>query len=57
MAEKTADDDDMKRRFREALERKQGKGTEGAASVDSAGKSVHAENVTKQRTFRRRAGG
>ena len=57
MADKTPDDD-MRQRFREALDRKQGKGADGKGLVDSTGKAVNSgENVAKQRTFRRRAGG
>ena len=57
MADK-APDDDMKARFREALDRKAGKGADGKALVDGDGKAInHGENVAKRQPFRRRAGG
>ena len=57
MADKTPDDN-MRQRFREALDRKQGKGGDSKGLVDATGKAVNSgENVAKQRTFRRRAGG
>ncbi len=52
--------DEVKRKFREALERKQGKVAEKAAADDAgdASKVQHAHGPAKaQRTFRRRSGG
>ena len=53
------DGDDVRRRFREALERKQGKGsTRGQATADGGGKTVGpSTNEKRQRQFRRKSGG
>jgi hypothetical protein len=59
-AEKSGDTgDDMRRQFREALERKHGHGAVGAGGADGeAGKPHHASGPAKaQRTFRRKSGG
>jgi hypothetical protein len=52
--------DELKRKFREALERKQGKSADKAAADEAgdASKVHHAHGPAKaQRTFRRRSGG
>lgn len=50
--------DDTKRRFREALERKQAKAAGGASHADGGGKQTHAHGPAEQRrTFRRKSGG
>jgi hypothetical protein len=54
------DEDDVKRRFREALERKNAGGTAGASHADNDGssKAHDAHGPAKsQRTFRRKSGG
>ena len=58
-AEKAGDSDDMRRQFREALQRKHGHGAVGAGGPDGeAGKPHHASGPAKaQRTFRRKSGG
>ena len=50
-------DDDMRRKFREALERKQRKGTAPGHGVedDGTGKS-HSKEAQPQRVFRRKSG-
>jgi hypothetical protein len=53
-------EDDVKRKFREALERKNAGGTAGAAHTDNDGgnKAHDAHGPAKsQRTFRRKSGG
>jgi hypothetical protein len=55
-----ADVDDLKRKFREALERKQGKGQNGAAADEGEDRrkvpEAHGPAHT-QRQFRRKSGG
>jgi hypothetical protein len=51
--------DELKRKFREALERKRGRGADKAVGDDAAGAPgpQHAHGPAKaQRTFRRRSG-
>jgi len=51
--------DELKRKFREALERKQGRGADKVAGDDTAGAAgpQHAHGPAKaQRPFRRRSG-
>lgn len=53
-------EDDVKRRFREALERKRGAQGEGAAGGNGTGRSkVHGAHgpAASQRSFRRKSGG
>ena len=55
-----SDTDDVKRKFREALERKQSKHAEGATSGDGGDASkVHSAHgpAHQQRQFRRKSGG
>ena len=55
---KAAPQDDVRRRFREALERKQAKGAETGRSPGAAGKGAGpASNEKRQRQFRRKSGG
>lgn len=50
-------EDDVKRQFREALERKQAKAKSGAAHEDHGSKAQHAHGPAAQkRTFRRKSG-
>lgn len=50
--------DDTKRKFREALERKQAKAAAGTAHTDGGGKQSHAHGPAEQRrSFRRKSGG
>ncbi|MFF5992237.1 DUF5302 domain-containing protein [Prauserella flavalba] len=50
-------EDDVKRRFREALERKQAKAKAGAAHEDLGSKVNHAHGpASHKRTFRRKSG-
>ena len=51
--------DDVRRRFREALERKQGKGAaHGSGATGGSGKTVGpSSNEKRQRQFRRKSGG
>ena len=52
------DEDETKRRYREALERKKNKGTGSAAGSGEASKSGGAtQNSKTQRMFRRKSGG
>ena len=52
------DADDTKRKFREALERKQAKAAGGAAHTDGGSKQSHAHGPAgARREFRRRSGG
>jgi Family of unknown function (DUF5302) len=49
--------DDVKRKFREALERKQAKAREGSAHENGGAKNVHAHGpASSKRTFRRKSG-
>lgn len=62
MAESASEDvtpeDDTKRKFREALERKQAKAADGASHADGGNKQSHAHGPAEQRrTFRRKSGG
>jgi hypothetical protein len=55
-ADKPPEDDDARRKFREALERKQHRGGRGSTPSDP-GKSMLAHESTKrQRQFRRKSG-
>ncbi|MGW7536255.1 DUF5302 domain-containing protein [Amycolatopsis sp. NPDC054798] len=48
---------DVKRQFREALERKQAKAREGAAHENAGQQSQHAHGpAANKRTFRRKSG-
>ncbi|MEU6644210.1 DUF5302 domain-containing protein [Saccharomonospora sp. NPDC046836] len=50
-------DDDVKRRFREALERKQAKAKAGSAHESVSSKASHAHGpAAHKRTFRRKSG-
>ncbi|PRX49502.1 hypothetical protein B0I33_103539 [Prauserella shujinwangii] len=52
-----APDDDVKRRFREALERKQAKAKAGTAHDDLGSKAGHAHGpAAHKRSFRRKSG-
>jgi hypothetical protein len=58
--EGASDADDVKRRFREALERKQNKHAEGTTTGDGGDQSkVHSAHgpAHQQRQFRRKSGG
>ncbi len=61
MAESTDPADpaeETKRRFREALDRKNAKAAAGTAHTDGGGKQSHAHGPAEQRrTFRRKSGG
>ncbi len=49
--------DETKRKFREALEAKQGRQAEGEAHLDAEASQVHAHGpVDAKRTFRRKTG-
>lgn len=51
------DEDDNKRRFREALDRKQAKSSAGSDRKDAAGKQPRAHGpVENRREFRRKSG-
>ncbi|PXY25067.1 hypothetical protein DI005_03240 [Prauserella sp. PE36] len=53
----SAPEDDVKRRFREALERKQAKAKAGAAHEDLNSKVNHTHGpAAHKRTFRRKSG-
>jgi len=55
---KKAPDDDVRRRFREALERKNNKPPEAHDGIEGGGKSSDATaNDKSQRMFRRKSGG
>ncbi|MFD8497596.1 DUF5302 domain-containing protein [Amycolatopsis sp. NPDC059657] len=50
-------EDDVKRRFKEALERKHAKARSGSAHADGGGKNQHAHGpAANKRTFRRKSG-
>lgn len=50
--------DETKRKFREALERKQAKAAGGTAHTDGGAKGSHAHGPAEQRrSFRRKSGG
>jgi Family of unknown function (DUF5302) len=50
-------DDDVKRKFREALERKQAKARSGSQHENGGGKNLHAHGpAASKRTFRRKSG-
>jgi Family of unknown function (DUF5302) len=50
-------DDEMRRKFREALARKQGKGTAPGQGVEDDGTAKsHAKDAPPQRVFRRKSG-
>ena len=50
--------DETKRKFREALERKKANSAGGAGQTDGGGKQSHAHGPAAQRrTFRRKSGG
>jgi len=50
--------DETKRKFREALERKQASGAAAAGHTESGNKQSHAHGPAEQRrTFRRKSGG
>ncbi|MER6133886.1 DUF5302 domain-containing protein [Streptomyces sp. NPDC001815] len=58
----TADDDgqsDMKRKFREALERKRGKQADATLAANSDGSKIRGAHgpAASQRSFRRKSGG
>lgn len=59
MADEQPDpNEDTKRKFREALERKKAKGGGGASHADAGGKQAHAHGpVANRREFRRKSGG
>ena len=60
MADDTASDpnEDTKRKFREALERKKAKSAGAAGRAEGGGKQVHAHGpVANRREFRRKSGG
>lgn len=51
------EEDDVKRKFREALERKQAHARSGASHENSGGKNQHAHGpAANKRTFRRKSG-
>ncbi|RSM48279.1 hypothetical protein DMA12_07270 [Amycolatopsis balhimycina DSM 5908] len=51
------EDDDVKRKFREALERKQASTRSGASHENAGGKNQHAHGpAANKRTFRRKSG-
>lgn len=52
-----APDDDMRRRFREALERKHGNDSHGSSGHDSGKAPAPSSNEKRQRNFRRKSGG
>jgi hypothetical protein len=50
--------DETRRKFREALERKKANASGGAGHADGAGKQSHPHGPAEQRrTFRRKSGG
>ena len=53
------DDDEVKRKFREALERKQQQQADQGAAGEGKGQKIHGTHgpAHTQRTFRRRSGG
>ncbi|RSN12259.1 hypothetical protein DMC63_28460 [Streptomyces sp. WAC 05977] len=51
------EEDDTKRKFREALERKQAQARTGSAHENAGGKNLHAHGpAANKRTFRRKSG-
>jgi hypothetical protein len=51
------EEDDVKRKFREALERKQASSRTGSAHESAGGKNQHAHGpAANKRTFRRKSG-
>jgi hypothetical protein len=55
--EETDAQDDTKRKFREALERKKAKAAEGASHKDGGGKQARSHGpVENRREFRRKSG-
>ena len=53
----SGEEDDVKRKFREALERKQAHARAGAAHENAGGKNQHAHGpAANKRTFRRKSG-
>jgi hypothetical protein len=53
----SGEEDDVKRKFREALERKQANARSGSAHESSVGKNQHAHGpAANKRTFRRKSG-
>ncbi|MDQ7806404.1 DUF5302 domain-containing protein [Amycolatopsis sp. A133] len=53
----SGEEDDVKRKFREALERKQAHARSGAAHENAGGKNQHAHGpAANKRTFRRKSG-
>ena len=57
MAEEKSAEDETKRRFEEALERKRGRGGAGGNPHDPGRTVVPQSNTKRQRTFRRKSGG
>ncbi|HVW44043.1 MAG TPA: DUF5302 domain-containing protein [Amycolatopsis sp.] len=50
-------EDDLKRKFREALERKQAHNRDGSPHENGSGKNQHAHGpAANKRTFRRKSG-
>lgn len=57
MAESESSEDDTKRKFREALERKQAKSSGGSDHKDGGGKQSRAHGAAgNRREFRRKSG-
>ena len=58
-AESDEPEDDVKRKFREALERKQAQQAEQGSAGEGKGQKIHGTHgpAHTQRTFRRRSGG
>jgi hypothetical protein len=53
----SGEEDDVKRKFREALERKQANARSGSAHENAGGKNQHAHGpAANKRTFRRKSG-
>ncbi|MBB4689401.1 DUF5302 domain-containing protein [Amycolatopsis jiangsuensis] len=53
----SGEEDEVKRRFREALERKQAQSRTGAAHEDGGPRNQHAHGpAANKRTFRRKSG-
>jgi hypothetical protein len=53
----SGEEDDVKRKFREALERKQASARSGSAHENAGGKNQHAHGpAANKRTFRRKSG-
>jgi hypothetical protein len=51
------EEDDVKRRFREALDRKRASARSGSAHENAGGKNQHAHGpAANKRTFRRKSG-